>query len=112
MSSAKAAFASRRALATASSRPPASRTMRIPRPPPPADALTSTGKPSADAAFARAAAPFTSTPGSTGTPAFCMSALAASFAPMAVIASGGGPMKTRPDAATRRAKSAFSDRKP
>ena len=41
-----------------------------------------------------------------------ISAFAAAFEPIARIAAGEGPMKTRPAAAQVRANSAFSDRKP
>ena len=43
---------------------------------------------------------------------FSISCLAAAFSPMALIAEGGGPMKTRPASAQACAKSSFSLRKP
>jgi hypothetical protein len=48
----------------------------------------------------------------TGTPAAAASALEAILSPIVSMAAAGGPMKTRPSAATRRAKAAFSDKKP
>ena len=50
--------------------------------------------------------------GSTDTPEFCIRRLASIFEPIAAIASGVGPMNVRPAWPTRRAKSAFSERKP
>ena len=89
----------------------------MPRPPPPADAFTSTGQPRAATAFftprSTPSAPVgISTVGRTGTPAPAMVALAASFDPMASITSGGGPTKTSPAATQARAKAASSDRNP
>ena len=77
----------------------------MPRPPPPADALTSSGRSSSvtDAA---------ETSSSTGTPAFAISFLAPTFEPIASIDSGAGPTQVSPASTTWRAKSAFSDRKP
>src|ERR1700730_15671934 len=54
-SSPKAALASRLAPTSAAASSPAERTIRMPRPPPPADALTRTGKPILPAAFASVA---------------------------------------------------------
>ena len=51
-------------------------------------------------------------PGTTGTPAACISARADVLPPIARIAAGGGPMNVAPAAATASAKSAFSDRNP
>ena len=78
----------------------------MPRPPPPADALTSTGR-SAVASPASGASS-----ASTGTPAAAISRFASIFEPIAAIASGGGPIQVSPASATAPAKSAFSDRKP
>ena len=77
----------------------------MPRPPPPADALTSAGSPisSSDS---------TVLSGSTGTPAARIIALAPIFEPIASIAAGGGPIHVRPASVTVRAKPAFSARKP
>ena len=86
----------------------------MPFPPPPADAFTSSGKPSARAARAMASSdsPAPDTPGITGTPAAAMMRFASILLPMARIAAGGGPMKTSPAPAQRSAKSAFSARNP
>ena len=51
-------------------------------------------------------------PGTTGTPAAIMRLRAEILSPMASIVSGAGPMKMMPSSRQRRAKSAFSDRKP
>ena len=89
--------------------------MRMPRPPPPKAALTSTGVPiSAAAALSWPASGSLSqtAPGSTGTPASRISSLAAIFDPIASMASGVGPTNVIPAAAHCRAKPAFSERKP
>ena len=78
----------------------------MPRPPPPADAFTSTGR-SASVTAARV-----ESGRSTGTPAAAISCFASTLEPIASIAAGGGPIQTRPAAITARAKAAFSDRKP
>ncbi len=103
----KADAASRRADSTSRASSPASRTTRIPRPPPPADAFTSSGN-----SAGTEAGPDRSYEGSTGTPASAISRLAPILTPMAAMASGGGPIHTSPAPITARAKSAFSDRKP
>src|SRR4029453_17663040 len=51
-------------------------------------------------------------PGSIGTPAACMRSRAATFEPMTWIASGGGPIHTRPASSTARANAALSARNP
>jgi hypothetical protein len=84
----------------------------MPRPPPPNDALTSSGRPTWVTISSRSVSPVTSPPGSTGTPAFAISSLAPSLAPIAAIASGEGPTNVRPAAATSAANAAFSDRNP
>ena len=65
--------------------------MRMPLPPPPADALTSTGKPISLRRRRDALVRLVPgvCPGTTGTPARCISARAAIFDPIALIASGG-----------------------
>ena len=78
----------------------------MPRPPPPYEALTSTGK-RASAGTASAAQD-----GSTGTPAAASRALASTLDPIAAMASGAGPTQVSPAASTARAKPAFSARKP
>ena len=82
--------------------------MRMPRPPPPADALTSSGKPIA----ATSSTPSTLESGSTGTPAARISALASIFEPIAAIAAGGGPIHVSPASTTAWANAADSARKP
>jgi hypothetical protein len=47
-----------------------------------------------------------------GTPAACISVLAPALWPIAAIASGEGPMNTRPASRQARAKASFSARKP
>ena len=81
------------------------RAIRMPRPPPPAEALTSTGKSAAVTESGDSS-------GSTGTPAAAISFLAAIFEPIASIASAAGPTQVSPASVTARANSAFSDRKP
>ena len=66
----------------------------------------------AAASAARSMSASTVTPGSIGTPAAAISALASIFEPMASIASGEGPTKVSPAAAQSRANPAFSDRNP
>ena len=51
-------------------------------------------------------------PGTTGTPASSINRRAVVLTPMLSIASGGGPMNTRPALAHARAKPAFSAKKP
>ncbi|CAM5323130.1 hypothetical protein SALBM217S_01640 [Streptomyces griseoloalbus] len=93
----KALAASARAATSSASRSARRRTTRMPRPPPPAAAFTSTGR----------SASVTSVSGSTP-----ISCLARVLDAIASIASGGGPIHTRPASWTARAKSAFSERKP
>ena len=78
------------------------RTTRIPRPPPPAAALTTSGKPISSG----------SPLGTTGTPASRAIRFASSLSPPSRSASGGGPTQTSPAASTASAKSALSARKP
>ena len=112
VSSPKALAASRRAAARASGRAASSsRTIRMPLPPPPADALTQHRE--AELAGLRPPAPPTAlpraeTPGITGTPAAAMISFASILLPIVRMASAGGPMKTSPASAQRAAKSAFS----
>ena len=90
--------ASRRAPSIASLSSLASRTIRIPLPPPPAEALTRRGRPiSASAASGSIACdPSSSAPGTTGTPASCIIRRASTLDPIASIASAGGPIQTSP----------------
>ena len=86
----------------------------MPLPPPPADALISSGKPARCAAATSAASDWSAgvSPGTTGTPAACMVCRAAIFEPIAAIASGGGPTKISPASRQARANPAFSARNP
>ena len=87
----------------------------MPLPPPPARALISTGKPISAALLGQRNAAPDRRHDSRARPARAsasINALAASFRPMALIADGGGPMKTSPAASTASAKSAFSDKEP
>jgi hypothetical protein len=71
-----------------------SRTTRIPRPPPPAEALSNTGKP-ISRAIASAASSSSRTPGEpgiTGTPALIIIFFARLLSPIRRIADGSGPM--------------------
>lgn len=77
----------------------------MPRPPPPADALTSTGS---DACVTELG----SSSSSTGTPADAISFLDSILEPIARTASTGGPIQVRPASWTAAAKSAFSERNP
>ena len=79
----------------------AERTTRMPRPPPPAAALTISGKPSSPGS-----------PDSTTGSGLPRSRFASSLSPAARIAAGEGPTKTIPAAPTASAKSLFSARKP
>ena len=73
----------------------------IPMPPPPADGLRRTGKPTlrADAAMAWFDWSAGVSPGTTGTPAFCAIARAAIFDPSRSITAAGGPMNVMPASA-------------
>ena len=79
--------------------------MRMPRPPPPADALISTGRSVSVTADGSSSA-------STGTPAAAISRFDSILLPIDSTASGGGPIQVSPASSTARAKPAFSDRKP
>ena len=98
----------------ASSSIASSATARMPLPPPPADALTRTGRPTASAAARTPASVWSAgvSPGTTGTPARTISARAPSFEPMLAMASGGGPTNVSPASRHAAANAAFSDRKP
>ncbi len=80
-------------------------TTRIPRPPPPADAFTSTGRSDADTSAGVSSA-------RTGTPAAAISFFASIFDPIDEIASTGGPIQVSPASITACANAAFSDRNP
>ncbi|RPK31969.1 hypothetical protein EES39_39845 [Streptomyces sp. ADI92-24] len=92
---------------------PASATRRMPRPPPPATALTNTGKPISSAAATSAS---TSSDGSedfsTGTPASRAAATARDLFPVRFSTEAGGPTNVMPASEHAAARSGFSDRKP
>ncbi len=86
----------------------------MPLPPPPAAALTITGKPSSRAISMALLSSVTTPllPGSTGTPAFCAVSRALALSPICLMLSGLGPMKRIPVELQISAKLAFSARKP
>ena len=88
--------------------------MRMPLPPPPADALTITGRPMslATTSASSASAMMPSEPGVTGTPAAVIVARAAALSPMRSMLSGDGPMNLMPCSRQRRLNSARSARNP
>ena len=94
--------------------PAASVTSRMPRPPPPAEAFTNSGKPTERPAPAkvRGRARSTGALGSVGTPASDISAFAAGLSPIWAMTSGLGPTKTRPASCIAAANSGRSDPKP
>ncbi|GAA2981484.1 hypothetical protein GCM10020227_57710 [Streptomyces flavovirens] len=105
--------ASRIAASIASRSWAASATRRMPRPPPPATALTKTGKPmSSDAATSVS----TSSEGfedfSTGTPASRAAATARALFPVRFSTDAGGPTNVMPAREQAAASSGFSDMKP
>ena len=81
---------------------------RMPRPPPPAAALMSTGKPICARRSRRLRRPTVtppSEPGTIGTPAASRSRLASILSPIRRMCSGVGPMKLMPRSSTISAKS-------
>jgi hypothetical protein len=88
--------------------------MRMPRPPPPAEALTITGKPTCRAHSTASAsdAMMPSDPGNIGTPACFMAARAFSFSPISRVTSGRGPMNLISLISQTSAKFAFSASSP
>ncbi len=86
----------------------------MPRPPPPAVALMSTGKPICLATFIASASFATapSEPGTTGIPSFLAVSLASILSPMIRMCSEVGPMNVIECSSRISAKRAFSDRKP
>ena len=109
----KAPSASRMQVSIASRRSARSSTFRMPRPPPPATALTKSGASMASAAASSASTSVDgSTDSSTGTPAALAAAIARALLPVRVSTSALGPMKVIPAAAHASARAGFSDRKP
>jgi hypothetical protein len=87
--------------------------MRMPLPPPPADALIITGKPISSAMRAASASSSTTPmwPGTVDTLALAANFFDSILSPIARMASAWGPMNTMPAAAARPG-TAGSDRKP
>ena len=87
---------------------------RMPLPPPPAVAFSSTGKPISRATFtASCSLPISpSLPGTVGTPASRANARAEFLSPTRSIASGVGPMKPMSHDRQTSAKWEFSERNP
>jgi hypothetical protein len=83
-------------------------------PPPPAAALTSTGKPISRATLSASLSEVMppSEPGTQGIPSRFAVRLASILSPMMRICSGDGPMKATPWSRRISAKRAFSERKP
>ncbi len=77
----------------------------MPRPPPPADALISTGSCAAVTVSGSSCS-------STGTPAAAIIFLASILEPIARTAATGGPIQISPAFCTASANSAFSERNP
>jgi hypothetical protein len=86
----------------------------MPLPPPPAAALSITGKPMRSASRRSVAGSETAAivPGTTGTPASTAMRRADVFSPMRAMVSLRGPMKASPASSQALAKPAFSARKP
>ena len=90
------------------------RMMRMPRPPPPAEAFTITGRPicRAHSRASSALAMMPSDPGRMGTLALFIACRAFSFSPIKRITSGGGPMNLIWLVSQTSAKLAFSLSRP
>ena len=112
MSSPKNFFASLRARSQAFAMSSARSTRRIPFPPPPADALSITGKPIFFAALTASSVVSHVAPGTMGTPAALIFARAAVLEPICRIALAAGPTKTMPARSHASGISGFSLRKP
>ncbi len=109
----KADSASRMAACTAPVRSAGSSTRRIPRPPPPATALTKSGKGIASAAASTVSrSSLGSDEASTGRPASRAAAIARALFPVSSSTSADGPTKAIPARAHASARSGFSDRNP
>ena len=108
-----AASASRIAAPSASGSSAGVPTRRMPRPPPPATALTNTGNSMAPAASTRiAGSALGSLEAITGSPAARAAAIALALFPASFRMSAGGPTKVIPARAQPSARSGFSDRNP
>jgi hypothetical protein len=113
VASPKADSASRMAASIASRSSPGSATRRMPRPPPPATALTKIGNPMSAAASSRVSRSADgSDDRSTATPASRAAATARALLPVRCSTRSGGPTKVIPASSQAWARSGFSDRKP
>ena len=110
----KAAIASLVAESKASSISDSSRTILIPRPPPPKAALIATGNPCLATKSFTSLAPVTGfmVPGARGAPTLWATVRAETLSPSFRIESGDGPIQISPASITAWAKSAFSDKNP
>ncbi len=105
--------ASRDAAEIASRNPDRSATRRIPRPPPPATALTNTGNSmSSDAATKASTSADGSDDANTGNPAAFAAAIARALFPVSSSTSADGPTNVIPARSHAAANSGFSDRNP
>ncbi len=88
--------------------------MRMPRPPPPADAFTINGKPISRASFKPSSSDVTASglPGTTGKPASCITRRASILSPIMRITFADGPMNLMLQASQISAKYGDSARKP
>jgi len=86
----------------------------MPRPPPPATALISTGQPILLPSVVISSSEPTGPgePGTSGRPSSWAVCLATILSPIMAMCCGVGPMKVKPCASAASAKRAFSDRKP
>ena len=113
-SSPKEDFASERARAKPSATSAALCAMRMPLPPPPAEALIMTGKPTCSAiccaSFSSAMMP--RWPGTVETLALAAAFFDSILSPMAAMALGLGPMNTIPAFASAVGNASRSDKKP
>ncbi len=110
----KALRPSRVAASMSATRVSGEETTRIPLPPPPAAAFSSTGRRIRPTAATRSGTELLGSvvPAMTGTPAATASALAAALSPKRRSTPASGPMKAMPAASSAAAKSAFSARNP
>ena len=113
-SSPKLDLASERARLKPSSTSFLAQAMRMPLPPPPAEALIITGKPISSAIFraCRASAISPRKPGTVETLALAAAFFDSILSPMAAMAAGFGPMKATRALASAVGKASRSDRKP
>ena len=101
------------ATASASGSAAGSSTRRIPRPPPPATALTKTGNPTFLAAVTSVPMSLEgSLDGSTGIPAAWAAMIACALFPASSSTDAPGPMKVIPASTQACARCGFSDRNP